>query len=823
MTKETGFGGIAVPALLLAVALAGCNGSYSGSSGSGGDDNTETPDGGSDSFASTEAFFDARVAPHMDFCRSCHVPGGIADTEDGRRFMLSQNSGQDYGNFKASWDTLGGGVEGNRILVMNSGGEPHSGGRNWPQDSAAYNDVVTLFSCWDDPDNCDLRGDGDVDEQRPLLGSSRAQHVWKTYCEDKPDDAELPADPRTLVRPGANEDRAVFFNAYWQDCHAELLEHKQHAQTCGEYRARRDKGLHFLQDVLPASAMSAQEFNSTWEKWGYDQRPENFDELYRLRYGLNRAPFDNPYPRPGEDPAATDGGSGQLPQGLRQIKNDNGEWTGQIGTAACFQCHGGYIDGPGSEEVVGLENLGIGNSNYDVRMDAQDRSLWAGTPLSGRLPNVLDVNRLFNIGIKQRGQNNAVGAFEVLITLLDLDSLGLNPNPAKTLVGDSGLFDVAHPLAHTQDTPQWWNLSHRPRKFFDAGVSSDSTRIIMAAGPGEYSLLLTPDGKAYRDHIAEYDQAVEAFLLSLESPPYPDEVDEGLARQGAVIFHSLDLWSRPGNEDRPEPLGGNGSCAGCHGAYSPRYVHDESYLEDPALEGVAGHISPLPVIGTDRARSDMLTPTLRERWDSTYWAFPEGSENYIPPEQKSPALEAADDMYPLSQRPSGACGWQKDVIGYQAPPLYGVWATAPYFHNGSVPTIEQVLDPTQRPAIWQRKLREDGHVKGFDLRMETAYDYQRLGWKHDVLTCGDMPGNTFFNCSPAGDQGPSLVQVVENALKGLVGWAGVVPVTDLDPEGFDKRLIYDSRTLGNGKQGHEFTRVLTEQERRAVIEYLKTL
>ena len=40
--------------------------------------------------------------------------------------------------------------------------------------------------------------------------------------------------------------------------------------------------------------------------------------------------------------------------------------------------------------------------------------------------------------------------------------------------------------------------------------------------------------------------------------------------------------------------------------------------------------------------------------------------------------------------------------GYMAPPLDGIWATAPFFHNGSVPTIEGVLNSKARPAIWQR-------------------------------------------------------------------------------------------------------------------------
>jgi len=30
--------------------------------------------------------------------------------------------------------------------------------------------------------------------------------------------------------------------------------------------------------------------------------------------------------------------------------------------------------------------------------------------------------------------------------------------------------------------------------------------------------------------------------------------------------------------------------------------------------------------------------------------------------------------------------------GYMPPPLDGIWATAPYFHNGSVPSVELVLN-----------------------------------------------------------------------------------------------------------------------------------
>lgn len=801
--------------------------------------------------SSCDELLSKAVQPKLAFCRSCHVPDGVADVAEGRRFMLSPDPAADMVNLRQSWTALGGNNPVSRILLMASGTDTrsHTGGSPWKPGSAEYTNMAALLAGFADPAAC-VAESGGVTPDLPLLGSKRARHVWQAFCEGdgtaahpvQPDSAALPPDPRSLVRPGVNQGRAVFFNAYWEDCHANAPEAEQQAKTCGEYRARRDRGLDFLMNELPASAISAQQHNDTWKKWGLDARPADFDALYTLRYGLNRAPFDNPYPIPTasgalEDPNATDGGSGQLPLGLRQMKDASGRWTGQIGSAACFQCHGGQIGDPaaGDEEVIKMAHLGLGNNNFDVPMSAQDGSQFSGTPVGPVLPGV-DVNSLFNVGIKQRGQNNAVGAFEVLVTVLDLDSLGFAPNPAKFLVTDKP-EDAAHPLAHTQDTPPWWNMGSRPRKFFDAGVSNDSTRIIMAAGPGEFSLLFTADGRPYRDRIEQYDQDLEAFFLSLSSPAYPfgyctgsdgsaagadapECINPKLAEQGAILFHSKDLWAANLDNPVPRPAGGNGSCASCHGAYSPRYVADDRYLQDRALEGVAGHISTLDVIGTDRARSDMLTPTLRQGWGTTYWGYPEGVPGYVAPEDKDPFTEAADDMaVPL--RPVGLCEWQQAVIGYQAPPLYGTWATAPYFHNGSVPTLEQVLDSGSRHAIWRRQLQTEGPVTGFDQRL-SAYDFSALGWKHEALACTDIPGTEQLNCNPVSDEGPSLSQMMVNFLGGL-GYPGVFNMTDPAQGAIDKRLVYDTRILGNANTGHRFSDVLTDAERRALLEYLKTL
>ncbi len=826
-------------ALLVLAGLAACAGDYDGVGGSG-----LGGEGGQS--RSLEAHFDERVAPSLDLCRTCHVPGRVADVEDGDAFMLSPNRGQDFDNLVASWERLGRNNPTSRILLMASGQEtPHSGGAPWPVGSPAYRNMDILLKCLADPDGCAgylAGGIGDGLNTLPLLGSKRARHVWQSFCEGEagsapqPDSTRLPTDPRTLVRPGVNADRAVYFNAYWENCHVNLPEDQRQPTTCGEFRQRRDRGLHFMMDELSADggltgAFTAEAHNATWQKWGFSERPGNFDEMFTLRYGLNPAPFRNPYPLPDEDPNQTNGGSGQLPLGLRQIRDEQGRWTGTIGLGACFACHGGSIgDASDGEMALGVENVGLGNNNFDTLMFAADGMPTAGTALASVLPPV-DTLTLFNIGIKQRGQNNAVGAFELLITLLDFDTLAVNPDPLKTLVGPTGIIDQSHPLAHTQDTPPWWNFGSRPRKFFDAGVSSDSTRIIMAAGPATASTLFSFSGEPFRERIKAYDLDVANYLLSLESPVFPGEIDSTLAEQGAVLFHSKDLWALPENADRPRPLGGNGSCAACHGAYSPRYVNDPAYLETPALEGVAGHISPLAVIGTDRARSDMLTPTLRQRWATTYWGYPDHVDGWTPPEAKDPITELLDDLLPRAggalqpplARVVGVCEWEQSVIGYQAPPLYGTWATAPYFHNGSVPTIEAVLDSSKRFPIWQRQLQTMGPVTGFDQSLSRAYDFDALGWKHTALDCSDIPGTALYNCNPLNTDGPSLTQLVTNFLNQTVALTGILPLPDLNPEGFDRRLVFDTRVLGNDNGGHDFTDALTDQERKAILEYLKTL
>ena len=118
--------------------------------------------------------------------------------------------------------------------------------------------------------------------------------------------------------------------------------------------------------------------------------------------------------------------------------------------------------------------------------------------------------------------------------------------------------------------------------------------------------------------------------------------------------------------------------------------------------------------------------------------------------------------------------------GYKARPLNGVWATGPFLHNGSVPTLDDLLRPVdQRPEF---------------VRLGTLeFDVQKVGVKQPILDKSHYP----------------LYQ--------------------------DGLFILDTKLDGNRNTGHAFgasangdkTGVIgpefTDQERAAIIEYLKTL
>lgn len=211
------------------------------------------------------------------------------------------------------------------------------------------------------------------------------------------------------------------------------------------------------------------------------------------------------------------------------------------------------------------------------------------------------------------------------------------------------------------------------------------------------------------DKLREWEpdyQAVMAWIEAQTPPKYPNAVDEPLAVTGQKLFEQ--------------------HCSECHG----RYGKDAHYEQITV---------PIDVVKTDRVRLDALNPEHRT-WMQVGW---------------------------LSR--FGADAVDVDPKGYVAPPLDGIWASAPYFHNGSVPTLWHVLHPDQRPAVWKRT--EDG------------YDQQKVGL--EIST---------FDAVPEAARTP-----------------------------YEKRQYFDTRAFSKSAAGHDFPNRLKPDEKAAVLEYLKTL
>lgn len=161
------------------------------------------------------------------------------------------------------------------------------------------------------------------------------------------------------------------------------------------------------------------------------------------------------------------------------------------------------------------------------------------------------------------------------------------------------------------------------------------------------------------------------------------------------------------------------TCAGCHG--DDRCARSESTLV------------PREDVGTDAQRSERYGPA------------------------EIDALNASWFGRPAPSRATGA---------YRAPALEGVWASAPYFHNGSVPTLEGVLHSAQRPAFFQ---------------LIDGYDEVRVG---------------------------AAVQTFASA-----------------PVGAPRELaaaVYDTTQPGLGNGGHLYGDALTDAQRADLLAFLKT-
>ncbi len=289
-----------------------------------------------------------------------------------------------------------------------------------------------------------------------------------------------------------------------------------------------------------------------------------------------------------------------------------------------------------------------------------DGSLWLG------MPNlVLDITR-FRVEVNARWV--AAGNASMMSALDEEKAASYGP-------GRLGAESSDYPVAVPVDFPPYWLLGARTATNYLGTGGNVRTEVFLAVftfGAGDPT---SRDGLVPFPTPARIDPFV-AFLGSMRSPDAP-------AQDAALVASGQAVYARE-------------RCGECH------------HVDDIAMNGV-----------TPYDRIDV-----RDRFPGDDSAFPSGSiaTDYlhrilVDGVPEADAGVAPTDAGDLDGGPAGSDPGRLALIqfigrnrlavrlsdGYRVDDLHGLWATAPYLHNGSVPTLDDLLRPAaERPATFMR-------------------------------------------------------------------------------------------------------------------------
>ena len=168
--------------------------------------------------------------------------------------------------------------------------------------------------------------------------------------------------------------------------------------------------------------------------------------------------------------------------------------------------------------------------------------------------------------------------------------------------------------------------------------------------------------------------AVTAWMQDYVPQPFPGTIDRDALPRGQAIYES--------------------ACASCHGSY------DDS-LTTPQLTAFPNWEGD---VGTDPARAALLTQEIADAVNGGTFG------EYIT---------------------------ARTVNTYTAPPLTGIWASAPYLHNGSVPTLWHLMRPATRPVWFEvGGHRIDLMRVGIDLAPPAGYEPWSIPAEVDTTAFG---------------------------------------------------------------------------------------
>jgi hypothetical protein len=289
------------------------------------------------------------------------------------------------------------------------------------------------------------------------------------------------------------------------------------------------------------------------------------------------------------------------------------------------------------------------------------------------------------------------------------------------------------PLNAPVSFPHLWGLRQLAWFHWDGNTNSFLERNIgQAMGLGAIADLETGASTIAALNI----HTLESLCSKLTPPEWPEDhfgaVDTGSVkyRRGAALYLQ--------------------HCAQCHDRQEGGQKSSEGSITYSVKE-----------IGTDPLRAmNFLIPLEDEK------SFTREMQAVAAKVKNHASIELnADQQRGLLDLPEPQIRWLT-TRGYVARALEGIWATAPYLHNGSVPTLDDLLKPEKlRPVCFPV-----GHLE---------YDPAKLGYVSECNKVPEAEKSRFF--------------------------------------------IYDTRLPGNSNRGHNYGTDLDSCDRAALLEYLKVM
>jgi len=267
------------------------------------------------------------------------------------------------------------------------------------------------------------------------------------------------------------------------------------------------------------------------------------------------------------------------------------------------------------------------------------------------------------------------------------DAIGFNAAAVYQNLKSGSLTQLVAPLALPRshgvtDIMVVWNQdTHDPR------WNTDKTRLINGGGQWNghiplpiYKNIAAQITLGFDDIDISVSAHSERLLKDLPAAIYPFDVNLELARKGQALFAE--------------------NCAACH---QPN--NGKVYTQ----------------MGTDMGRAKVAGTVITVGAQLSF----AGDKNCSP--DTSIELEGAQVKPCASYRGVSLKDQSKQVMlapkvhnGYNALPLVGLWAQAPYLHNGSVPTLYHMLVPAERPDVFVKsRLDYDTKNVGFNWQQDT--------------------------------------------------------------------------------------------------------